>query len=281
MFKIAIDAGHGMNTAGKRTPDDEREWSFNNKVVLSFIKEMKKYENVQILRLDDESGKTDIPLKTRTDKANQFKADLLISVHHNALKGVYGNHTGTETFTYLGNHPKSEKLASIVQKNLLKAYGLKDRGLKKADFHMLRESEMDSILVEGCYMDSSIDIVKLRDDRVLKNVGVQLALSVVEFASLKKKVIIDIPKKPNLEKPSNTEEKKVLYKVQVGAFSNQKNCEGLKVQLEKLNYKPFIQKSGNLYKLQVGAFSQKSNGEQLIKELKTKGFTAFLVEVKQ
>ena len=34
---IAVDAGHGLHTAGKRTPDGEREWSFNNRVVIALI----------------------------------------------------------------------------------------------------------------------------------------------------------------------------------------------------------------------------------------------------
>lgn len=35
LVKIALDSGHGINTAGKLTPDGEREWSFNNKVLLA------------------------------------------------------------------------------------------------------------------------------------------------------------------------------------------------------------------------------------------------------
>ena len=65
MVKIAIDAGHGMNTPGKRTPSGEREWSFNNKVALAAIAKLNTYQNVQILRLDDATGKTDIPLENK------------------------------------------------------------------------------------------------------------------------------------------------------------------------------------------------------------------------
>lgn len=38
MVKIGFDAGHGINTPGKRTPDGEREWSFNNQVAIAFQK---------------------------------------------------------------------------------------------------------------------------------------------------------------------------------------------------------------------------------------------------
>ena len=62
MVKIVIDAGHGFNTPGKRSPDDEREWSFNNKVAQYAIAKLKTYKDVEILRVDDPTGKTDVPL---------------------------------------------------------------------------------------------------------------------------------------------------------------------------------------------------------------------------
>jgi N-acetylmuramoyl-L-alanine amidase len=190
MFKVVIDAGHGMNTAGKRTPDGEREWSFNNKVAVALEAELKKYEGVSILRVDDRTGKTDVSLSSRTNKANAFDADVYISIHHNANTGKYGTWTGTETFTYSANVAGSERLAKAVHPHVVKAYGLRDRGLKKANFHVLRETKMDAILIEGGYMDSVIDIKKLRSDAVLKNAGIGIALGLAQFASLKKKVVV-------------------------------------------------------------------------------------------
>ncbi|NBJ71665.1 N-acetylmuramoyl-L-alanine amidase, partial [Roseburia sp. 1XD42-34] len=43
MAKVAIGAGHGMHTPGKRSPADEREWSFNNKVVTAAVRYLKEY----------------------------------------------------------------------------------------------------------------------------------------------------------------------------------------------------------------------------------------------
>ena len=58
MFKVAAGAGHGGFgvTPGKRTPDNEYEWNFNNEVVKAFIEEIMNYENVEVLRLDDPTG---------------------------------------------------------------------------------------------------------------------------------------------------------------------------------------------------------------------------------
>lgn len=189
MVKIAIDAGHGINTPGKRSPNGEREWSFNDKVLRSAVKYLNEYQNVQILRLDDPTGKTDVSLATRTNAANNWGADVLVSVHHNANTGKWGEWTGTETYTYVGSWPQAERLASMVHKRLVKAYGLRDRGLKKADLHMLRASKMTAILIEGGFMDSTIDIKKLRDDKVLDAAGKAIAAGLAVFFNLKKKVV--------------------------------------------------------------------------------------------
>lgn len=51
---------------------------------------LREYEGVSVLRLDDPTGKQDVPLKTRTDRANQWQTNVLISFHHNANSGKWG-----------------------------------------------------------------------------------------------------------------------------------------------------------------------------------------------
>lgn len=197
-FKVAVDAGHGFNTPGKRTPDGEREWSFNDKVVRAFIREMAKYEGVVVRRFDDPTGKTDIPLTSRTNSANQWRADIFVSFHHNASTGRWGSHTGTETY-YWKTSKQGRQLAQKLQDANVKAYGLRDRGLKTANLHITRETRMPAALVEGAFMDSTIDIKKMRDDKVLENAGKYSAQAVADYAGLtRKKTVSSSPAiKPN------------------------------------------------------------------------------------
>ncbi|MEN2465617.1 N-acetylmuramoyl-L-alanine amidase [Ornithinibacillus sp. JPR2-1] len=186
MVKVALDAGHGMNTPGKRTPDGEREWSFNSKVVTAATKYLNEYDNVTVIRLDDPTGKTDISLTKRTNKANSESADILISYHHNANTGQWGTWTGTETYHYPGSS-SGYALASKIHPAIVGAMVLRDRGIKSENFHMLRESKMPAILIEGGFMDSTIDIVKLRDSNVLDRAGRALADALAAHFGLKKK----------------------------------------------------------------------------------------------
>lgn len=187
MYKIAFCAGHGTNTAGKRTPDGEREWAFNNKVAVAFENELKKYKGVELLRTDDRTGMRDVPLSERTGRANAWGANVYISFHHNANTGKWGNWTGVETYYHAGS-AQGKRLAQLVNKAVVKAYGLKDRGLKTNNLHITRVTKMPSVLVEGGFMDSTVDIKKLRDDKVLENAGRCIAQAVVEYTGLKKEV---------------------------------------------------------------------------------------------
>ncbi|HWL12582.1 MAG TPA: N-acetylmuramoyl-L-alanine amidase [Ureibacillus sp.] len=186
MIKVGYDGGHGINTPGKCTPDGEHEWSFNNKVARAFANELALYEGVASKRFDDPTGKTDVPLKTRTDGANNWGAHYYISFHHNALGSRWGNHTGVETFVYTDPQPRSVALANAIHPAVVKAYGLRERGVKRGNLHIVRETTMPAILIEGGFMDSLIDIKKLRDDRVLENAGKLIAQAFAKFAGLKK-----------------------------------------------------------------------------------------------
>ncbi|MFX3672858.1 MAG: N-acetylmuramoyl-L-alanine amidase [Paenisporosarcina sp.] len=235
MVKIALDAGHGMNTPGKRSPTDEREWSFNDKVVCAAMKKLSEYENVQLLRTDDASGRADAPLAARTNQANDWKADIFVSVHHNALGTTWGDHEGAETFVYvpMSKNPKSKKLAECVHPRLVKAMQAKDRGIKDANFAVLRNSNMPAILTEGGFMDSREDIKKMRNDKFLKAQGEAIALGIVEYFGLKAKALPKPVVKP-------TSPKGKLYKVQVGAFGEKANADRLVKELQGKGYHVYI-----------------------------------------
>lgn len=286
-FKVAVDAGHGINTPGKRTPAGEREWTFNNVVALALIAELQNYEGVEVLRVDDPTGRTDVSLNSRAAKANSWGADVYVSIHHNANTGKWGTWTGTETFVMQGSSGASGamKLARAVHPELVKAMGLKDRGIKQANFAVLRQTKMPAILTEGGYMDSTIDIVVMRNDSKLRLAGANIAKGVASYGNLKRKSGGDV--KP-VVKPAT-----YLYRVrkswaddasQKGAFAD---LDGA-IAIAKANagYKVFDQSgkqvfpvvlvsapnNDSLYRVrktwgdassQIGAFSELSGAKEL------------------
>ena len=187
-IKVCLDAGHGIYTPGKRSPADEREWTFNNSVLLACANRLRQYENVDILRLDDPTGRTDVPLRTRTNKANNWKADVLVSIHHNANTAKWGNWGGVETFVYPTASKASRQLAANVNPRIVQAMGLRDRGVKSANLAMLRDSNMPAILTEGGFMDSTTDIIPMRNHDRMTAQGVAIADGIASHFGLTLKV---------------------------------------------------------------------------------------------
>lgn len=279
ILKVGLDAGHaGFNkTAGKRTPDGEFEWDFNNIVVSAMEKEFAKYEGIETLRVDDRTGKRDVPLRERTDLVNDWKAHIFISYHHNALTGQWGDWTGTETYTYNGKNVSAEsaKLAKIVNDAIVEEYKLKNRGLKKANFHIVREANMPTILAEGAYMDSRIDIKVMRDRAILEKTGARIAKRVAESYGKKLKVVAK-PVKPSTQPNTDTK-----YRVQVGAF---KDIAGVvkyaKAVEDKTGYTTYITEVDGWLKVQVGAFVVKKGADTRLASVKKAGYKDAFVTTK-
>ena len=203
MVKVVVNGGHGLGTKGKESPDGVKEWSYNNEIVKAAIAELKTYEGVQVKRADDPTGKRDVPLSERVNMANNWGADYYISYHNNALlNGGWGDHTGTETYTQTGvNSKETLDFAKAIHRGMVRAFGLRDRGMKTANFQETRTTAMPCVLTEGAFMDSTIDIKKLRDKNVLKAAGRESIKEFAKYKGLKKKAA----KKPAPPKDSGTQ----------------------------------------------------------------------------
>ena len=196
MFKIALNAGHGKYTAGKRClksldPNETREWTLNSRICQKIEEKLKNYSDIEVLRIDDKTGNTDIPLKQRTDKANAFGADFYLSLHHNAgINGGIGG--GIETYTYI----KASKESSDWQDDLYSALirytnlkGNRSNGKRQKNLHEVRESKMPAVLVECGFMDSVTDVPIILSDEFAENVANACSEVIVNRAELKNKAI--------------------------------------------------------------------------------------------
>lgn len=237
-MKIVLDAGHGLNTAGKRSPNGMREHEFNSAVANYARDVLKNYEGVEVLFAHDPTGKVDIPLKDRTDFANKQKADVFVSIHGNAFgNGGWNDANGIDTFVYTTNPKGSRALADIVQKKLIEMTGRKNRGVKLANFAVLRETKMDAILCELGFMTNQTEaaLQKTADYRI--KCAYAIVAGLVERYKLKAK-----PKPVEAPKAAEKPASKVIHRVQVGAFADVKNAERLVAELKAKGYEAFITK---------------------------------------
>jgi N-acetylmuramoyl-L-alanine amidase len=225
MMKIVVDAGHGFETEGKRTPDGMREYEFNREVARIAKAELQQYKNVEVYFTH--ADERDVPLSIRTDRANQLKADVFVSIHANAFgSGGWNQASGIETYVHPTASAKNVELAKAVQKRLVTLTGRRDRGIKTANFHVLRETTMPTILTECGFMTNQEEATLLQTSAYRKKCAQAIVSGLVTFYKLMKK--------------TSDANEQGLYKVQIGAFSKKENAEKLAEVLEKDGYSTFI-----------------------------------------
>lgn len=77
------------------------------------------------------------------------------------------------------------------------------------------------------------------------------------------------------EAKAQTEDTK-YYRIQVGAFSKETNCDAMILKLKRNNITAIKKKYDNIWKAQVGCYKNLSNAEAMLEVVKKKGFNAFI-----
>lgn len=204
-IKIALDAGHGLKTAGKRTPDGIHEWELNDKVRDKVVELLKDYD-VKIIFPDNNEGNTDESLVARRTMYIKEKVAAAVSIHHNAYTGSWNNATGVEVFVDNNATAKDNQLAECIYGRLVKNTGLKGRGIKKADWTVIYQNTIPAVLVEGGFMDGKKDYKVITSDAGQEAYAKAVAEGLIEFLNLKKK------KATTTKKPAANTTKKVTAK---------------------------------------------------------------------
>ena len=182
-YLIALDDGHGTNTAGKRTPNYSdgtyiKENEFNRRCI-AFLNIALKRCGFRTLLVAPELE--DTALKTRTDRANNVKASAFVSEHFNAMNSVWQTGASGTGVYYYPNSVNSKKLAGIVLKYLLLGTSQKSRGIIAKDFHVLRETYMVAILVENGFMDHKNEAELMLNESYQKEQAEQVCQGLCEY----------------------------------------------------------------------------------------------------
>lgn len=183
MKTLVLDAGHGLMTPGKQTMNGSKgvikEWKMNDNVC-NFIEEDLREYDVKIYRTDDRTGKTDILLKERVNQCNKYNPDLFISIHHNA-----GGGTGTEVYYHTNGTVEDKKVANLLAPKLAAKTGMKNRGVKTAEFTVLT-CKATAILVEGGFMDTQYDYDIITSEKGQRAYAKAVVEMIVEYLNLTK-----------------------------------------------------------------------------------------------
>ncbi|KIP21144.1 Sporulation-specific N-acetylmuramoyl-L-alanine amidase [Anoxybacillus ayderensis] len=224
-MKIVLDAGHGGHDPGA-IANGLREKDLTLAIVKHIGKMLEEYEGVEILytRTDDRF----LELSERAAIANKTGADFFLSVHINA-----GGGTGFESYVHPNANSATIAYQNVIHAEIMKSLGnVNDRGKKRANYAVLRETKMPAILTENLFIDNVNDAVKLKSEQFLQQIIYGHVQGIIKAFGLKKKE----NSTQTTQKPSDGK----LYRVQVGVFSDRKNAERLAEELKKKGYPAVI-----------------------------------------
>ncbi len=141
--KVCINAGHGPRESGRYDPgalgkSGLQEAVVNQEVAALAAKTLRDAGWNTLLVHDGD-------LKEVVRQCNAFKADYFISIHCNAFGNPAAN--GVETYAYKPGG-KGQIIARSIQTELAAATGLKNRGVKYAEFYVLKYTICPAVLAE-------------------------------------------------------------------------------------------------------------------------------------
>lgn len=213
MARLCFDYGHGGEDSGA-CYNGRRESNDVLSIGRAVAEEVRRHGvTVDETRTSDAT----VSLNYRSNFENRNTYDYFISFHRNAFQPEQAK--GAETYTYLNPGTKSESLAQRIQTSLA-ALGFADRGVKEANYHVLRETKAPAVLIEIGFIDNTGDnnlfdakrneIIKALAKAILAQVGVDY----IEPSA-----------------PTQAESVQTLYRVMAGSYSIRENAEN---QVQKL-----------------------------------------------
>lgn len=205
-MRIGIDKGHRLGTGASKILNETTE---NRKIGNELIR-MLKEKGHTVVDCTSELSNVDSQLAEIARKANAQELDVFCSIHLNA-----GGGSGTETFIWNGSWSGKEANRAIAKKvndAVVASCSFRNRGVKEANYYVLRATKAPAILVEVCFVDSIEDSNKLDCVKVAK--AIFKGLTGVEYVE---------------DKPVST-----IYRIrkswsdarsQIGAYSNLENAK--------------------------------------------------------
>lgn len=264
MVRIFIDPGHGG-----ADPGATGFGLVEKNLTLQIAKEIDRILNDEydgVVTKMSRTGDQTVSLSERTNAANRWNADFYLSIHINA-----GGGTGFESYIYPSVPQRTKKYQQDIHNEILRFIDLKNRGLKTANFHVLRETKMDALLTENGFIDNMNDAQKLKSKDFLHKIAQGHVAGIAKAFNLKKKKNDSGKTNP----PPKSGES--FYKVQIGAFKEKANADAIAQKAKQKNFDVFIKQENNLYKVQIGAFRERKNAESLSEQARKAGFDTYIV----
>ena len=206
-MKIAVRGGHCPKVTGASALINEL--TEDRKVKDSVIKYLKELGHTVLdVTPPDSTNTSSSDLAYGVNKANNWGADLFISIHFNKAYNSYTGAIGSEVCVY-----SNFDIAKRVVDGLA-SLGFKNRGQKvRNNLYELKNTKMKSMIVEVCFVEATEDVA------LYKKLGPDTVGKAIAEAIANKKVTV-------------VTNKEVFYRVIAGSYREKANAERVKAELE-------------------------------------------------
>ncbi len=179
---IILDPGHGGTDEGAKVSS-----FMEKKITLTTALLTKKHlEELGYRVIMTRSRDVYLPLPRRASIANKTKGSLFVSVHFNSSPSIEAQ--GIEVFYYdskeMWRTRASKRLADCILYQVIGQTEAISRGIKRGNFHVIRETEMPAVLVEGGFMTNKDERSKLRDRVYLDRLAIGIAQGIDKYMKM-------------------------------------------------------------------------------------------------
>lgn len=193
-MKILIDAGHGIDTPGKRSPDGAfREYLWNREIA-DLVCEDLEIDGYDVSLVVPETN--DIPLITRVNRVNaicnKYGTDdvILVSIHSNACGNgkEWMNAKGWSCYTTKGE-TKSDIFAELLYDSFERSFP--DRKIRKdmqdgdrdweENFYIIQKSKCPAVLIENFFYDNKEECHWLLQEAVKVRIAMAIGQGIKDY----------------------------------------------------------------------------------------------------
>lgn len=282
---IALDDGHGMETAGKRTPYVKKYGRFIkenefNRAVVNFLADELLANGFRVLLVAPTDA--DTSLAQRVKDANAHKVNAYISIHYNALDGKFdGNDPSGIEIHHYPPAQDSRRLAESIGKYMKQGTKQKWRGVKATNYYVLRETTMTAVLSENGFMDNEQEAELMLNVSFQKETATEHAKGICDYFGVKYQGSVQKPVTTQNKASDNvSKSEQTFYRVVTGSFGDYDNAERRKGALKKAGFDSFIdvvKKDGEVfYRVVTGSFTELDNAEAQKSKIAKKNFASFI-----
>ncbi|GAB6138856.1 N-acetylmuramoyl-L-alanine amidase [Halanaerobaculum tunisiense] len=179
--RIVVDPGHGGMDPGAIGPEGVKEKTVNYQIAAKVNRLFQQEGFRTQLTRDQDQFQT---LANRSQQANNWGADAFVSIHANS--NPRAEISGSSTYAHWYASEKNWALAWYVQSELQQVAGLMDKGLKAANFSVLRKTEMPAILVETAFLSNPREEELLASDDFQQQVAQGIVAGIKEYFASQK-----------------------------------------------------------------------------------------------